>query len=232
MVAFDHAPLGLFAGLRNLPGIVSALADVKPDAVILNFGPMKRLGAELARSGIDTVLRLDGNRSYLAGDWTSSDEWELFYSVETAVKVGAAGVIANLLLGGPGEMASIRAVSTAAAAAHAARLRFYVSSIVLNQPGGDGKAFGARMAFELGADVVNMYGADPRVVEEAVSWCDGGALLAQGAPKSGQPEAVIGWAKECMVAGATGVCVGEAVWGADDPAAVLAGIRQVTHAVV
>jgi fructose-bisphosphate aldolase / 2-amino-3,7-dideoxy-D-threo-hept-6-ulosonate synthase len=231
LVAFDHAPLGLLDGLQRMPEVIPALVPAKPAGIILNFGPMKRFGELLIAAGIAPIMRLDGNRTFLAGDWTASPEWDLFYSAETAAAMGAQGVIVNLLVGGPAELASLTSATRAAAAAHRLGIPLYVSSIVIDPATGrqtenpDHKAFGARMAFELGADVVNVYGAeDPAVIEHVKPWC-AADVVAQGAPATAHLDAIANWAEKCVASGADGVCVGRAIWGAPRPAAVLHAIE-------
>src|SRR5688500_14570762 len=89
VVAFDHAPLGLLDGLDRMSEIIRAVLPGKPAGIILNFGPMKRFGELLTAADVPAILRLDGNRTFLAGDWLGSPEWELFYTVEAAAEAGA-----------------------------------------------------------------------------------------------------------------------------------------------
>jgi DhnA family fructose-bisphosphate aldolase class Ia len=236
VVAVDHAPLGLLPGLERVSRTLDALTSIQPDAMILNFGLLKRFGPNLSGAGVAPILRLDGNRTHLAGDWTASDEWEMFYSAETAARLNATGVIVNLLLGFPAELASLRVLAAAAAAAQQVGLRLYVSSIVQDADAGsaherrDRQAFAARMAFEMGADVVNIYGAsDPTVIEHVTPWCEAD-LLAQGAPPGASADVAANWAEKSIAAGAAGVCVGQSVWGAKDPRAQLSAIRDSVRA--
>ncbi|WP_229075185.1 hypothetical protein [Actinoplanes sp. DH11] len=236
VVALDHAPLGLLPGLERVSHTIGTLVSVQPDAMILNFGLLKRFGASLAAAGVAPILRVDGNRTYLAGDWTASDEWEMFYSAESAANVGASGVIVNLLLGFPAELASLKVLASAASAAQQTGLELYVSSIAADPGTGsadelrDRQAFAARMAFEMGADVVNVYGAgDPTVIEHVAPWCDAD-LLAQGAPSGPSAGAAANWAEKSVAAGAAGVCVGQSVWGDKDPRGQLAAICDAVRA--
>jgi fructose-bisphosphate aldolase / 2-amino-3,7-dideoxy-D-threo-hept-6-ulosonate synthase len=227
IVAFDHAPLGLLDGLGNICRQVEGILPSHPSGVVLNLGVLKRLAGKISEADVAAIMRLDGNQTYLAGDWTASADWELFYSAETAVRAGAAGAIVNLVLGGPAELSSLKVVARAAAACGELGIPLYVSAIVisnkndLHKEEAHEQAFAARMAFELGADYVNLYGvSDPSSIEYASAWCDV-PIIAQGAPRGGSPSEVANWAEKCGAAGAYGVCVGQAVWGSADPGRVV-----------
>jgi DhnA family fructose-bisphosphate aldolase class Ia len=78
----------------------------------------------------------------------------------------------------------------------------------------------------LGADVVNVYGAaDPSVIEQVKTWCPA-EVIAQGAPSGQRTEVLANWAEKCLAAGADGVCVGRAVWGAPHPREAFQAINE------
>jgi DhnA family fructose-bisphosphate aldolase class Ia len=232
LIAFDHAPLGLIAGLDRTNEIISGLLDDRVDGFVVSYGMAKFLAGPSARNPgaarAPLIVRLDGNQTYLQGDWTRSADWELFCSAETAMRVGAVGAIVNLLLGCPAELASIKVVSRAVAACAEVGLPLYVSAIACAEdtPGNGGadtddrKVFAARMAFELGADTVSLYGShDPHILKDASHWCHV-PLIAQGVRPGSRVEDMAAWAGECRSSGAAGVCIGQAIWQSADPVGV------------
>jgi DhnA family fructose-bisphosphate aldolase class Ia len=236
LVAFDHAPLGLVPGLERISDKVRALLPLGLDGVILNFGVLKHLSQDILNGPTPAIARLDGNQTYLQGDWLQASDWELFYSADAAARLGASGAIVNLLIGGPAELASMRVVAQAATACADLGIPLYVSAIAVDEPNTTEaspdirRAFAARMAFELGADIVNLYGAgDPTLVEHVRTWCDA-PLIAQGAPAGGSLSDVSNWAEKCRSAWADGICVGRAVWQSSDPSALVAQLLNVMRA--
>ena len=182
---------------------------------------MKRLGRENVHLPFTIIARLDGNRTVLGGDWTRSSEWELFYTVDACQRVGAGAAIVNLLLGSPAELASLKVVAQAATACERAGIPLFVSAMSFGEVVEDWadvhrQAFSARMAYELGADVVSLYGATGRTLNEAGRWCPC-PLYAQGAPSSDSYEDLALWARECASAGGAGVVAGRSVWQSPDP---------------
>lgn len=251
IVAIDHVPLGLSAGLDDIDRRVGAILAGHPDGVVANYGLLKRMQQAFDLQSTTPIARLDGNRTFLAGEWTASADWELFFSAEASARIGAGAVIVNLLLGGPAELASLKVVARAAVACHASGLPLVVSAICVQRPGRKptgaiirrlsgvvhkredpavlslrGASFAARMAFEMGADYVVGYDLfAPDALGEIRRWCPV-PLLAQGAP-SGDREKLHAWAQECLTNGANGVIVGRAIWQSEDPKETVDGLRGV-----
>ena len=229
IVAFDHAPLGLLRGLERTNVLVADLAKHPLEGIILNYGVLKRLHLERIELPVRAIVRLDGNRTVMGGEWTESPEWELMYSVDACKRIGARAAVVNLLLGGPAEMASLKVVAQAAAACQDAGVPLLVSAIPLRGVNARGAvscphAFSARMAYELGADAVSVYGArHGSVLREVSRWCPL-PFYAQGAPPTATIAELGTWAKECVDAGARGVVAGQCVWQNPDPDEVVLGL--------
>jgi DhnA family fructose-bisphosphate aldolase class Ia len=232
IVAFDHSPLGLLPGLERTETLLEEFSAHPLAGVVLNYGVLKYLGHCIPNFPITPVVRLDGNQTFMAGDWTKSADWELLYTADACQKIGARAAIVNLLLGGTSEMASIKTVASAAVACHESGIPLLVSAISLSS--GDSNpgesihyTFPARMAYELGADAVSVYGvSNPDVLEKVTRWCPV-PIYAQGATTKGTERELANWAKACISAGATGVVVGRSVWQSPDPIEV---VRQLLAA--
>jgi DhnA family fructose-bisphosphate aldolase class Ia len=218
ILALDHAPLGLLDGLDRAEEILFETNNMPLNGAIINYGVLKRLRDADARSDLPLICRLDGNRTFLSGDWTKSAEWELLYSADACKRTGASGAVVNLLLGGPAEMASIEVVARAAVTCRDVSLPLLVSAMYVGEERiGDEHAFAARMAYELGADAVCAYDVrDPKSLSSVMRWCPV-PVYAQGAPDEGGHAGLARWAAGCVAAGARGVVVGRPVWQNPDP---------------
>lgn len=235
IVAFDHAALGLLPGLDRVEDLAAQLEKYPIEGYIVNYGLLKNLARQGDSRQVSPIARLDGNQTFLAGDWTNQAEWELLYSVDDCKELGARGAIVNLLLGGPAELPSIKVVAKAAAACRRADLPLLVSAMCFckqNQAGStrhNCQAFSARMAYELGADRVNVYNvSDERLLKEVTRWCPL-PLYAQGAMPYGPSMDLSQWAKSCLRAGASGIIVGRAVWQNPDPHEMIMNLIEATR---
>lgn len=236
-LAFDHIFLGLLPGIEDIERKIIATLSAKPDGMILNYGVLRQLGPTIASAGVAPILRLDGNRSYLAGEWTRLPEWEMFYTAECAAKAGAQAAIVNLLIGGPSELASIKVVARAAAGCEEADIPLVVSAIALpsrplwRRHRADERQsraiFAARLAYELGASIVNVYSvADPSIVQEILPLISVPAVVS-GGPGPGRLAELTRWAIGALSKGAAGICVGRAVWQDPEPDKISLELRSV-----
>ena len=222
LIALDHAPLGPLPGLARIEATARELLEIGARGLVVNYGLCRRL-RNVADNGADLIVRLDGNQTHRFGDWTRSPDWVLFFEADDAANMGARGVAVNLVLGGPAELESIKAVARAAAGCARAGLYLVVSAISVEGPNVPpdirqrNLVDAVRMACELGADVVVGYGVtDPEVIRMVDEWCYV-PLLAQGAPAESTSDDLVAWATACISAGAKGVCVGQAIWGNANP---------------
>ena len=235
-LAFDHIFLGLLPGIEDIERKIVATLPAKPDGMILNYGVLRQLGPAIASAGVAPILRLDGNRSYLAGEWTKLPEWEMFYTAECAVKAGAQAAIVNLLVGGPSELASIKVVAKAAAGCQEADIPLVVSAIALSSmppwrrhrtdERRSRTIFAARLAYELGASIVNVYSvADPSIVQEILPLISVPAVIS-GGPGPGRLAELTHWVAGALSKGAAGICVGKAVWQDSEPDKIALELRS------
>jgi class I fructose-bisphosphate aldolase len=212
--------LGLLEGLDRTEELLLSVRNCPLAGAILNYGVIRYFKRIAPASIVPIIARLDGNRSFLAGDWTKSSEWELLYDADACREAGASAAAVNLILGAPSEMASIKAVTRAAVSCHRAGIPLLVSAMTFGVKGNERYAFGARMAYELGADVVSVYGVrDATCLAEVSRWCPL-PFYAQGAPAADGPADLGRWAQSCIAHGARGVVAGRSIWQSLDPPAV------------
>ena len=224
VMAADHAPLGMFSELTDIPHLLNQCAEIGINHVIALPGVVRRHSDAAAKLGVSFIARLDGNETYLSGDWTSSPYWELLCPPASAAAYGASAGIVNLVLGGAQEMASIRTVSEAITKASAASLPIMVSTMILDRSSEISSPFSARtsdivfgayFAEQIGADAINLYSrGNAEAVQEIQSVCTVPLYVANFlSPMEPLPDLFI---RTCIEASAAGFCVGEALWRSKD----------------
>ena len=228
VVALDHIPLGIMPGWEHAEKTLKAVIAGQPDYIVVNFGILKRFSA-LFQGGPRTVLRLDGSPSYLVDNWLDAAEWHLLYSIEDALRLGASAAIVNLVVGGPAEMQSVRAVARAASACLERQFSLFVSAVpsakALERDHTEVTAFAARLASELGADIVNLYyDGDAKGLEYIVPTCPAPIVLAGGALKSDVD--TLRRVRFAVDAGCLGVCYGRSIWQSRHPTLVMKAVRS------
>lgn len=229
-VALDHIPLGVMLGWENVEDTLRVIVDGEPDYVILNFGIIKKYN-DLIKERTRSILRIDGSPSYLVEDWRSASRYDLLYTVDDAVRVGASAVIANILVGGSVEMETIITAARIASACLERNLPLIISAIPSaqrEQNEFEVVNFGARLAAEIGADVVNTYfSGNLDELKHVVSVCPVPVLLAGGSHKS--DEDTIRRANLAIQGGCTGICFGRSIWQSESPQSVMKSLKSLLH---
>jgi len=225
VIALDHAQFkGPMDGLRSMPEAVGQAVEGGADGIILNPGALRDCVSHYA-GRCALILRVTG---------ASTDANPVFdyhrpiASVERAATLGADAVIAMGFLGGSGEAASLALL--AKIAGHCDR---WGMPLVAEMLIADSAKFndipsiarGARVAYELGADVIKVYGAGEPEFALVPKSCSLPVLVAGGAAA----EDPVGTAREAVRRGAAGVAFGRTVFGAKDPAAVVRALVAAVH---
>jgi len=90
-------------------------------------------------------------------------------------------------------------------------------------------AYGARLAVEIGADIVKTeYTGDPESMARLVDGCPAPVLVLGGA-KVDSLDGLLATTSDALRSGAAGVIYGRNIWQADDPAKVGAAVRSLVH---
>jgi fructose-bisphosphate aldolase/2-amino-3,7-dideoxy-D-threo-hept-6-ulosonate synthase len=89
--------------------------------------------------------------------------------------------------------------------------------------------FVARVAAELGADVVkSYYTGNPDSFREVVECCPVPVIVLSG-PGAGNPNELLKIVHDVMASGAAGVIMGRNIWQSDRPAAMIEAIAKIVH---
>ncbi len=228
-VAMDHAA---YMGMGpSYDGGLEQIAAGRPDGILATWNIARSQAALFAAAGL--VLRLDGGTSEL-GERAGGDVGDLLAGVEDALSLGADAVVVLAFPGQHDEHLSLRRLARLCAAAERAGMPVMAEVI----PGGWGQAVpwsaesvaqGARIAAELGADIVKtVCPGDPAEFAAVVAECPV-PVVALGGPRMKSEDDVVALARGVIAAGGAGIAFGRNVWGSPDPTALLGRLHQAVH---
>ncbi len=234
VVAMDH-PAYMGAGVPS--DAVDAVASARPgpDGVLATWHLARSRPEAFADTAL--VLRVDGGVSDL-GDSRASDDSSLLYTAEQAMTLGADAVVIMIYPGAVDEHRSLQRLAVLAAECERLGLPVMAESI----PGGwaqnvpwtdENVGRGARIAVELGADIVKTMCPHPGTFAAVTGACPG-PVLALGGPRGDEDaldyeDALVSRVRRLVDAGGAGVVFGRNVWGSPDPAALIARLREAVH---
>lgn len=227
-VAMDH-PAYMGAGVSA--AAAGAIAAARPDGILATWHLARSRAADFAGSGL--ILRVDGGISEL-GEPPSGDTTSLLYSAEQALLLGADAVVIMVFPGTPDEERSLGRLARLAAECEQLGLPVMAESI----PGGWARTVpwdaehvsrGARIAVELGADIVKTVCPGPPEEFAVVAEACGAPVVALGGPKVDDTDQVVALARGVVSAGGAGVAFGRNVWGSDDPATLVQRLLEAVH---
>lgn len=217
LLALDHAQMGVMPGLERSGELMASLADSALSGFILNVGMAGKMAEpSLARKKL--VLRSSSGGSQLGTEYASAHTNHV--SPETALALGADAVLMMAILGGA-DYQSLQAVGEDIDAYH--QLSIPVIVEILSADFSKTNTFdvqyhGARIAAEMGADVVKAFYVDG--FDKVTSCCPVPVILA-GGPKDRDIVAV---ARQALAEGASGFAFGRNIFQAKNPAAVVASL--------
>ena len=216
ILALDHAPASLSLGLRSMGGHMEQASSTPVVGVLVNYGVAKRIRENLSDS-IGLIVRADGNETGLSHSWMNSTNWAMLFPPSACAEIGANAIAVNLLLGGPSEFQSLVTVANAICAARLSNIKVVVSAIALDM-NNDGNyvatqnpekiAYAARIADEMGADIVNVYSQGSCAALTASASVCSAPLLAANPPRDNTAE----WCETARDSGYGGFCIGSMLW--------------------
>ncbi|TDW33305.1 DhnA family fructose-bisphosphate aldolase class Ia [Rhizobium azibense] len=245
-VAIDHGVCNepsFLDGLENMPAIVKALVDAKPDAIQMNYGQADLLQDISGKEKPALVMRIDMGNPY--NRIRHRDMWAVLQNEAEpligALQMDAACVVVNLFML-PDEpdlfRQCVQNISRVRADCEKYGVPLMIEPLVMQpvtERGGymvDGDADKivtlTRLAREMGADIVK---ADPtantedfhRVVEAARC-----PVLVRGGGKE-ELRAVFAKSAALMRQGAVGMVYGRNIYQHANPSAVVRGLMAIVH---
>ena len=214
LLALDHAQSGVTPGLERSWELMDRLSDSALSGFILNVGLAGRMaGPRFLRKKL--VLRTSFGGSALASDYATSHSNHV--SPETALALGADAVLMMAVMGGS-DYLGLQEMAADIDAYH--QLSIPVIVEILAADFSKTNSFevqynGARVAAELGADVVKAFYIEG--FDKVTAACPVPVILA-GGPKDRDIAQV---ARQALNEGARGFAFGRNIFQAEDPKAVV-----------
>jgi len=232
IVGFDHAvSAGALPGLERLPDAVELCLQAGADALQLPLGGSRWIAEALAaRPPAGLALRIDRSsyreRSPVAPVSAGVAE------VQDAVRLDAqAAVVFYLEHPGDPSVANehAAAVGAVATAARDSAMPLMIEALDAGAPAPGAVLRVARVAFELGADLLKIdHPGDDGELAEVLS-AVGVPVLLRGGPPSDDVAETLRRIDRAVALGVSGVVMGRTVWQASDPSRVVAELRRVVH---
>lgn len=229
---FEHGPID-FDDDNVDPQYIFDIAE--KSGVFTCIAVQKGIAQKYYQPGYSTplVIKLNGKTAYHKGE-------ELFSpqncSVEEAIRLGASGVGYTIYVGSERENESVSEFSSIQEEAHAADLPVILwayprgKHIGQEENSKENLAYAARLALELGADMVKVaYTGDVESMKWVVKSAGKTKVLVVGGNKTDEVT-VLGKTKEIIEAGAVGWAMGRNVWQSEQPVETAKKIAEVLYA--
>jgi len=236
VVAMDHASVfGPMAGLEKPGETINRVIEGGADAIMTTFGVIRQF-YHLMQGRVAIILRIDGGPTiYGMEGFLTKGEWNLLYSVEEAVKLGADGVIAMAFLGVPGEGTILKGLANVAEKCQDWGMPLVAETLpipsekIKNPYDVEHVSVAARIGQEYGADLIKTnYTGNPEDFRKVTEICAIPVLIA-GGPMMESPRDVLGTVKGTIDSGGKGVVFGRNIWQYKDPAAMTRAIARIIH---
>lgn len=242
VVAFDHGlHLGAIPGVADPGAMLEHLAEAGADAFLVAPGQARMYASVFTGRGAPAlILRVDWTNRWRAPEALGSKEGRvrMIASVEDALRLGADAVLSYVFFGygDPDvEARQVEVVARLTAACEALGVGCILEPMARGKLVGDDIyradhiALGARIASELGADLLKTdYSGSPETFRQVTEAAFRPILIA-GGPKTATLREALEMVKGALDAGAHGMFIGRNVFQADDPARMMGVLRRVIH---
>jgi DhnA family fructose-bisphosphate aldolase class Ia len=233
IVALDHGGIaGPVEGIENPVPVIRACIAGRADGILTTKGFADASRGEWNRSTA-LILRVTGGFTVLGGGF----EEEMIMEPEAALAYGASCAAVTVKFGHEREGAFIRQASLAIDAFHRLGVPVMIEAMArgtinknkfpANDP--EGIRMAARMAAELGADLVKTYyTGSPESFARVTSACPAPVVILGGA-KTDSPAELFQDIAGSLEAGGAGIAMGRNIWGFPDLPAMLEAAAGIVH---
>lgn len=243
VLAFDHGlMLGPVPGTVDLRAGIALAVEASFDGILLGPGALGRAADMLGGRGRPAVImRLDQTTMWRLGGRFSQDEGQTrpIATVEDALLLGADAVISFLFTCHRDPELETRSVELMAASAQACR-RWGVPLVVEPMAAREGRlatpfdgeaiAMNARIAVEIGADVIKTdWAGSVEDFRPVVAGAAGVPVLLAGGARLESDEATLALVRDLLAAGARGVMFGRNLFQSPDPLGLMKAVRAMVH---
>lgn len=241
LVTIDHGIcISPTKDIANVKNIVKEIVKGGANAVLLTPGIAKIVYKELVGTNTSLMLRIDGTATSIGPDLTNNN---LIYSVEGALQLGADAVATFGVIGVQREAQLSNKIGQTAEKCEKLGMPMLVEMIpdeILNHQF-ENKAnrkwpsnpeiikFSARVAAELGADIVKgYYTGEQKSFKEVIEYCPVPYAVLSG-PAFNDLKVFLKFVKDAIECGSSGVAVGRNVWTHKNPAGITRAICRIVH---
>lgn len=196
--------------------------------VVFQKGIAEKYQAEIKKSKVPLILKLNGKTSLVKGDPISPQ----ICNVDEAIKLGASAVGYTIYIGSIHEKEMFREFEKIQREAHKKGLPV-ISWVYPRGKGVKGKsekelmAYAARVGLELGADIIKIH---PVGIKKDLKWAVKAAgkskLVAAGGMKKSEKE-LLNQIKDYMDSGFSGLAVGRNIWQSKNPLEIASKIKKI-----
>jgi class I fructose-bisphosphate aldolase len=242
VVAFDHGVhLGVIPGVGEPGKMLETLADAGADAFLVGPGIARAYASVFTGRGAPgLILRVDWTNRWRSLEMLGSEEGRgrMIATAEDAARLGADAVLTYLFIGYQNPDAEARQVEDVARLANECER---LGMVCIIEPMARGEradhdiyraeyiAMGARMACELGADVLKTdYSGSADTFQQVIRSSFRPVLIA-GGPKTSTVREALAMVRGAVEAGANGMFIGRNVFQAPDPARMMRVMRRMIH---
>ncbi len=240
IVPMDHPMFGgPVAGLEDPARLVRLVAGTEADGILASPWVLARSASALGQ--LATAARLDGGNTALG---KRIDQTDVVMSVEQALHLGAEMIAVNIFVGGENEaqmLAKLGKVAESCAICGIPLMGEMIPASALDHHYGRAEAktnegnlgdpvsVVSRIGAEFGSDVIKtVYSGDKVNLVHTVATATVPVVIA-GGPKAGSDAEFLSMVKECVDAGAAGVCMGRNVWQRPRPEGMIAALCALVH---
>ncbi len=230
IVPMDHGmSVGPIKGLDNLVAMVDLVAEGGANAVLGHLG-LPMYGHRKSGKDVGLIIHLSASTSL----GPSPNSKVLVTMVEEAIKIGADAVSVHINIGDENESDMLQ---TLGAVSYDCRewgmplvaMMYPRGKKIENEYAVENVKIVARVAAELGVDIVKTnYTGSIESFKEVTRGC-GAPVIIAGGPKKGTKEELLQVIKDSLEAGGAGVAIGRNIFGASNPTKVTRAIYRVVH---
>lgn len=208
--------------------IIDIAKKGKYNGIIFQKGIAEQYQREIKRSKVPLIVKLNGKTSLLKGEPYSP----LLCSVREALQLGAKAVGYTLYIGSAHEAQMLEEFEIIQEEAHRHGLPVIIwmyprGKAIKNEYDKDLLAYAARIALELGADMIKMkYNGNPKDLLWILKAAGKVKVLIAGGSKTTEKE-LLAEAKTLMAAGCTGLAIGRNIWQSENPLEITRKLKKV-----
>lgn len=242
VVAFDHGlHIGAIPGTYHPGAMLETLAEAGADAFLVSPGIARAFTSVFCGRGAPAlILRADWTNRWRSPDQLGSDEGRgtLIAQVEDAARLGADAVLLYLFIGTADpahEAQQVQAVAQVAQACETAGIACIIEPMARGLRVGEAIyaaeyiALGARMACEIGADLLKTDYSGSAASFRQVVEASFRPILIAGGPKTETDQEALGMVHGALQAGANGVFFGRNVFQSAQPARLMRAMCRMIH---